>query len=398
MIYDDEMTKEAITANYVKRMLSILDGISLEEISGEEDDCEDSITVYKEYLEKIENQEYDICDLELQKQEMEAIYNSWEVIDEDVKEQIDDFFAAYSSLQETVEELENAVVEQKDGSFMLEDGEKLETVINQLRRICILVDTLHDAVVENARPVQDEEDDLSCLLMLQNFDFTLDSDADPSVRQVIENKLYVIDAEMVVDMMVFRDCFHIFKDKIDGIYEKNRVGNVLQDSLMGWAIGPDFYTCLLWARNLKNAMGTIKETTDTFTEKYCNQEFDFFHFTDSEDYQKESDFSYEYDDGDGYDFAMENGDDYDDDEYDVDDLEDNLYDELYDEDDIYDDDYGDEYDTDIDERDEYDTSYDTDDDYQSEAEYYHSGDFDGTYGNSYGDPLSDGFEIDFNDF
>ena len=96
MIYDDEMTKVAITANYVKRMLSILDGISLEEISGEEDDCEDSITVYKEYLEKIENQEYDICDLELQKQEMEAIYNSWEVIDEDVKEQIDDFFAAYS--------------------------------------------------------------------------------------------------------------------------------------------------------------------------------------------------------------------------------------------------------------------------------------------------------------
>lgn len=147
MIYDDEMTKEAITANYVKRMLSILDGISLEEISGEEDDCEDSITVYKEYLEKIENQEYDICDLELQKQEMEAIYNSWEVIDEDVKEQVDDFFAAYSSLQETVEELENAVVEQKDGSFMLEDGEKLETVINQLGRICILVDTLHDAVV-----------------------------------------------------------------------------------------------------------------------------------------------------------------------------------------------------------------------------------------------------------
>lgn len=231
------------------------------------------------------------------------------------------------------------------------------------------MDTLHDAVVENARPVQDEEDDLSCLLMLQNFDFTLDSDADPSVRQVIENKLYVIDAEMVVDMMVFRDCFHIFKDKIDGIYEKNRVGNVLQDSLMGCAIGPKFYTCLLWARNLKNAMGTIKETTDTFTEKYCNQEFDFFHFADSEDYQKESDFSYEYDDGDGYDFAMENGDDYDD-----------------------------EYDTDIDERDEYDTSYDTDDDYQSEAEYYHSGDFDGTYGNSYGDPLSDGFEIDFNDF
>ncbi len=147
IIYDDEMTKEAITANYVKRMLSILDGISLEEISGEEDDCEDSITVYKEYLEKIENQEYDICDLELQKQEMEAIYNSWEVIDEDVKEQVDDFFAAYSSLQETVEELENAVVEQKDGSFMLEDGEKLETVINQLGRICILVDTLHDAVV-----------------------------------------------------------------------------------------------------------------------------------------------------------------------------------------------------------------------------------------------------------
>ena len=34
MIYDDEMTKVAITANYVKRMLSILDGISLEEISG----------------------------------------------------------------------------------------------------------------------------------------------------------------------------------------------------------------------------------------------------------------------------------------------------------------------------------------------------------------------------
>lgn len=131
MIYDDEMTKVAITANYVKRMLSILDGISLEEISGEEDDCEDSITVYKEYLEKIENQEYDICDLELQKQEMEAIYNSWEVIDEDVKEQIDDFFAAYSSLQETIEELENAVVEQKDGFFVLEDGEKLETVINQ---------------------------------------------------------------------------------------------------------------------------------------------------------------------------------------------------------------------------------------------------------------------------
>lgn len=94
MIYDDEMTKVAITANYVKRMLSILDGISLEEISGEEDDCEDSITVYKEYLEKIENQEYDICDLELQKQEMEAIYNSWEVIDEDVKEQIDDFFCS----------------------------------------------------------------------------------------------------------------------------------------------------------------------------------------------------------------------------------------------------------------------------------------------------------------